>query len=479
MKRAAQRRHVRRGVWEMMDRTADVVVIGGGPAGSTVALRLLELGITPLIVEREAFPRYHIGESMTGECGAIVRDLGFGDQMNGAGHPVKNGVNVFGTRGNQDWWVPVMRRDEEGLHDQVTWQVRRSVFDSMLLNAAVKKGAQLVHGRATDPIVDDDGAITGIKVLTEGGREISIGADLTLDCSGQASFLANKHVTGPKYLGAYDKQIAVFSQVADYQRDDSPGERSKQPGNTHIFYTKKYHWAWAIPIDDEVTSIGIVIPAAYFREKKESRDDFVRREIHELNRGLADRVPKGDLVEPAHTIPNYSFQVRKFAGPGYMCIGDAHRFVDPIFSFGLYVAMREAGMAATAAARYLEGEGRDSDDPFHDHMVLAEKGIDVLEDVLDTFWENPLAFAYIVHSRHRGSLTDVFAGRIYDDMPQDPIFDSAMADFRRLLGRERLYDEEGLYSVPIGSRFHPERAPLWNSTLSTVETTEAWLREAG
>jgi flavin-dependent dehydrogenase len=461
----------------MIDRKADVIIVGGGPAGATVALLLLERGITPIIVEREAFPRFHIGESMTGECGAIVRSLGFEDKMNAAGHPVKHGVTVFGTRGNPDWWVPVMRRDQEGLHDQVTWQVRRSVFDTMLIDAAVERGAEVIHGRASDPIVDDDGVLTGVVVQTTDGRSISLGAELTLDCSGQASFLANKKVTGPKYLGAYDKQIALFTHISDYQRG-AGGERTDMPGNTHIFYTKKYHWAWAIPIDNDVTSVGIVVPAGYFKQTGESHEDFVLREMQELNKGLAERVPVGVMVEPARTVPNYSFQVRKFAGPGYICVGDAHRFVDPIFSFGLYVALREATMAVEAATGYLDGKGRDLDNPFHDHMVSVEKGIDVLEDVLDTFWENPLAFAFLVHKRYRAPLTDVFAGRIYDDMMQDPIFDVALAHFRRLLKRERTYDAEGLYSVPIGSRFHPERAPLWNSTLSDFQSTEAWLREA-
>ena len=97
-------------------------------------------------------------------------------------------------------------------------------------------------------------------------------------------------------------------------------------------------------------------------------------------------------------------------------------------------------------------------------MVTVEKGIDVLEDMIDTFWENPLAFAFMVHNRYREPMIDVFSGGSTSDMPQDPNFDEAMADFRRLLKRERTYDDEGLFSVPIGSRFHPERAPLWNSS---------------
>jgi hypothetical protein len=298
---------------------------------------------------------------------------------------------------------------------------------------------------------------------------------VVLDCSGQASFLATHGVTGPKYLGAYDKQIAIFSQVTDYVRDN--GEtRDLQPNNTHIFYKSKYNWAWAIPIDDQVVSVGIVTPAQYFLDKKETKPDYLRRELRELNPELSRRCPNLNLVEDAHVIPNYSFQVRKFAGPGYICLGDAHRFIDPIFSFGLYVTMKEAYYASFVVKDYLNGQGRDSNNPFHDYMVFVEKGGDVLEDVLDTFWENPLAFSLFVHSRYRLSMVDVFAGRIYDGLPNDGR-DRALSGFRELLKRERRYDQEGLFSVPIGSRFQPERAPLWNSELDSVETTEEWMRD--
>ena len=456
----------------------DVLIIGGGPGGATAALRLLERGITPVIVEREQFPRYHIGESMTGECGALLRGLGFGDRMLAAKHPVKQGVNVWGPKGKADWWLPVMRRDEDDgpLQDQFTWQVRRSEFDAMLLDEAISRGAELVQGRASEPLLSDDGVtVRGARVRTADGSEVDIEAEITLDCSGQASFLANHRVTGPKYLGAYDKQIAIFSQVDNYVRDNGT-DRERSPGNTHIFYKKKYHWGWAIPIDDDVTSIGIVVPAQYFREAGESKSDFVAREIREMNGQLSGRVPEVNLVEDAHVIPNYSFQVRKFAGPGYICIGDAHRFVDPIFSFGLYVTIAEAGYAAAVAESWLQGEGRDSDNPFHDYMVSMERAIDNLEDAIDTFWENPLAFSVFVHDRYRSPMIDVFAGRIYDGMPNGGR-DKALGAFRSLLKRERTYDEDGLYSVPIGSRFQPERAPLWNSELDSVETTEAWMRE--
>jgi flavin-dependent dehydrogenase len=441
-------------------------------------MRLRKRGITPVIVEREAFPRFHIGESMTGEAGNLVRALGFSSEMKEAGHPIKHGVVVSGTKGNADWWIPMMRRNPDLSADfNPTWSVRRATFDKMLLDAALADGAELINGRATTPLTEN-GAISGAEVELGENDTLRIEAKLTLDCSGQASFLANRHATGPKYLGSYDKQIAIFSHIKNFVRDPETDEARVKPGNTHIFYTKKYHWAWGIPLDDEVTSVGIVVPSEYFRSKKESKRDFYVRELRELNPGLAKRVEDAELVEDVHVIPNYSFQVAGFAGPGYICIGDSHRFVDPIFSFGLFVALQESDFAAQATQDYLNGKLSNSNgvNPFRDYMIAAEKGIDVLEDMIDTFWENPLAFAVMVHNLYREPMIDVFSGRIYEgDLHKNR--DEAMVAFRKLLKRERAYDDQTLFSIPIGSRYHPERAPLWNSELDSVATTEAWIRD--
>lgn len=459
----------------------DVLIIGGGPAGATAAIRLIERGVKPLIVERENFPRYHVGEAMTGEGGAIVRDLGLHEKFSKDWHTIKYGVNVFGSRGNSDWWVPVMRRTEDkALHEIHTYSVKRSVFDQALLNEALSRGAELLDGRATEPIVDDDGVVKGARVAVSangsGTKEIDLHAEMTLDCSGQATFLANRKATGPKYKGSYDKQIALFSQIASYRRNDD-SDRQNGAGNTHIFYKEKYHWSWAIPLDEEITSVGIVVPAKYFRDSGMTQAEFIKSELRSINKGLTSRVPEDvELVEEPHVVPNYSFQVRKFAGPGYMCIGDSHRFVDPIFSFGLYVAMQEAGLATNEVMGWLDGKGRDSDNPFQEYMHHTERAIDMLEDMIDTFWENPLAFAYMAHRKYREQVLDMFAGRVYDGMPVADR-DEALEVFRRLLKRERNYDETGEYSIPIGSRYHPERAPLWNTELTDIESTERWLAD--
>jgi flavin-dependent dehydrogenase len=450
----------------------DVVIVGGGPAGSISAMRLIEQGVEPVIVEKEPFPRYHIGESMTGEAGGLLRGLGLEEQMLADPNPIKHGVNVYGS--SQDaWFVPVMMRTPEGeLADQNAWQVRRSTFDQMLLDEAEQRGAAVLPGKALG-VEREDGVVRGLTVRPNEGGELKIKAEMTLDCSGQATFMSARNVTGPKYLGAYDKQIAVFSQVVGFERDPGNNGRGSMPGNTIIFYKSKYHWAWAIPIDDEVVSVGVVIPSQYFLDTGETKEAFLRRELHELHPELLRRLPEIELVEDVHVIPNYSFQVRGFAGPGFLCAGDSHRFVDPIFSFGLDAAFNEAGFAADTTVRYLEGEGRDSGELFREYIERCERRLDVFEDVIDGFWENPLAFAVVVHSRHRDSIIDTFAGRVHgtDDVPP------ALAAFRRVLRRERRYDDAEQYSVPIGSRFDAERAPLWNTVLDSVETTERWMRE--
>lgn len=451
----------------------DVAIVGAGPAGSSAAIHLARLGIEATIVEKVPFPRYHVGESMTGEAGGLLRELGLEEQMRAAGHPVKYGVNVFGSS-DHTWWVPVMQRTPEGLVNQTTWQVRRSVFDSMLL-AEASRHATVLPGKALGPLLSHDGVVRGLRIRPADGGELELEAELVLDCSGQSTFLATHGVTGPKYLGAYDKQIAIFSQVVGLERDSGQnGARDAMPGNTLIFYKGKYHWAWAIPLDDEVVSVGVVTPSQYFLDRKESKRAFLERELRELNQELARRLPTVAFVEDVHVIPNYSFQVRRFAGPGFVCVGDSHRFIDPIFSFGLFAAMKEAQFAAQTAKRYLERDGSNGD-VFHEHMARCEYGIDNLEDLIDGFWENPLAFAVMLHRRYRDQIIDVFAGRIY---PEDGPPSDAMIGLRKLLQRERTYDDADLsYSVPIGSRYHPERAALWNSTLDSVETTEQWMRE--
>lgn len=426
-----------------------VVIIGGGPAGAASAMFLKQQGIESTIIERAKFPRFHTGEAMTGECGRNVRALGLETEMIRRGFPVKTGAAVFGARGYQ-WWLPIAGRDEDwNLVPRSTWQVRRDEFDKMMLDAAVERGTDLIEGMATQPIVGDDGSVRGVTVRDAAGKQFDIESELVLDCSGMATFLANAGVTGPKYTGNFDKQIAIFSQVTGAVRDE------KGPNDTLIFFKSKHHWAWSIPLSDEIVSIGVVCPSAYFKEKRETKSQFLERELRELNPGLAQHVPDRTFVDEVRACANFSYQVRRFSGKGFVCVGDAHRFVDPLFAFGLSISLDEASRVAVVAKDYLAGKGRDEADPFAEYRRTVEQAIDVGEDMLDAFWEHPIMFAMYVRS-HQGEMIDLFAGRFWQRQPSLPT-----ERFRRMLNRERSYAPNDDFDTPIGSRYHPERANIW------------------
>jgi len=390
----------------------EVAIVGGGPAGTACALYLKQAGISSVLVEKEQFPRYHIGESMTGECGGCVTTLGLESEMAKYPHPIKWGTRVYGPKGNSPFYVPVKARSPEGeLFENSTWQVRRSDFDAMMLGAAKARGVGIVEGEAVAPLQHGD-AVTGVSVRTESGVVEKIEASVVVDASGQSTFLARTGVIGPKERGNYDNQVAIFSQVTGAICDND-----RNGTDTLIFYQKKHHWAWFIPIDAETVSVGVVVPTEYFASRKETKRDFLVREIRELNPELSRRVPVITLTEEVRAISNYSYHIDHFTGKGYLCIGDSHRFIDPVFSFGLFFAMKEAELGAAAVEAYLKGARRDAGNPFADFERESTSGMNTIQELIDAFWNEPLAFAVMVHSRHRDDCIDMFAGRVYMDEP--------------------------------------------------------------
>jgi 1H-pyrrole-2-carbonyl-[peptidyl-carrier protein] brominase len=405
----------------------EVVIVGGGPAASFTALFLLEHGIRPLIVERDSFPRFHIGESLTGEVGGILRDLGLEADLAARRFPVKHGVTVYGASGTNTFWVPVMRRQHDGdLTSTTTWQVRRDEFDRFLLETAAARGATVMKGEA-DGVLREEGTVRGLRVRTAEGVE-SISCRILVDASGQKTFLANQGVTGPKERGNYEKQVGIFSRVTGAVRD--PDEAA---GNTLIFYQEKHHWAWFIPLSETETSIGVVVPGEHFSQSGKSTEEFLEWKLRNLNPALTARLRNIRFTEPVRTASNYSYRVKNFTGPGFVCVGDAHRFTDPIFSFGVFFSAHEAKLAAAAIRDVLVNSTEREADPFAEYEATCDFGQQVIQDVIDFFWEYPLAFQMMAHKSHKGEITDCFAGRVYPaHQPSE-----AVLTMRRMLERVR------------------------------------------
>ncbi len=407
-----------------------VAIVGGGPGGSTTASYLARHGIDSVIVEKATFPRFRVGEALTGEVGAIIRDLGLEEAMSQFAE--KTAGIVVGPNGRNAFAVATQRRDPVlGLCPTTTWQVRRAAFDQMLLERAADNGVSVVNACAVEPVVED-GVVRGIVVEHDGGRQEMIHADVVVDASGPSTFLAQAGLTGPKERGQYARQIAVYSHYAGAQFDPDKGAT-----NTHIYYKSSYHWAWFIPMGGDTVSVGVVTPSDYYRDSGEGKEAFIARELRELNPGLAERSATLEKIEDVHVVSNFSYQIPRFTGSGFICVGDAHRFLDPIFAFGVHFTMVEGRRAADTIAECLSNGGPATPGVFDDHERICEIGQDIVQSLVDGFWWNPFAFAIFVHRRYTDDFTDLFAGRVYQEEPSPGV--QALRNINKLAAGRTYY----------------------------------------
>ncbi len=279
------------------DKDCDVALIGAGPAGAALAIHLCKLGRSVAIVEKEAFPRYHIGEALTGECVALIDELGLRDHLENSGYQSRRGATVSGASARAQFWVPVEAVGQDNKRvATISWHVRREEFDKALLDRAMELGAMHVSGTCRD-VIRDAGRVTGITVDVDGGERRAIRSHYVADCSGQKTFLASKGVIGPKNRTGYQNQTALYAQVRGMVRDAPPKETS-----THIFYGERHHWSWAMPLTEDVTSLGVVLPKGELQRDGCSLEELFMGSLGKVNELLAERSKHVELASEVHTI---------------------------------------------------------------------------------------------------------------------------------------------------------------------------------
>lgn len=398
----------------------DVVIIGAGPAGTSLAISMAQYNRKILIIEKVKFPRFHIGESLTGQSAETLRGFGLGDYMEQGDYPVKHGVQVHGPTENSKFWVPVQKLGADGKAVKThTWQVRRADFDLKLLETAIERGAEYIHASADDILGPVDRP-SGVLVTLEDGMQKEVKARLLVDASGQSRFLGRQGVLGPVSDAGYEKQIAIFAHVKNVEVDPAPNH-----GNTHIFYGKTLHWSWLIPQDETKASLGVVMPIDAYKASNLSKDAFFIQAVKNLNDELSRRAKNVEIVSPVRAISNYSYRYQELAGPGFLAVGDSHGFLDPIFAFGVNNALEEGRIAAAEIERFLNRGGQ-YDFSIHTQKVRDARAI--MQLVIDTFWQYPLAFLKLMHYSHQTEFAELFSGRFFDERTEGLEVVSLMRD---------------------------------------------------
>ncbi|WP_053153442.1 NAD(P)/FAD-dependent oxidoreductase [Pseudomonas sp. P1.8] len=339
-----------------------VVVIGAGPSGAIAAALLKRKGHDVLVIERQHFPRFSIGESLLAHCLDFVEEAGMLDAVNAAGFQVKTGAAfAWGERYSAFDFGDTFTQGKP-----TTFQVQRADFDKLLADQASLQGVEIRYGESIVG-VDVSGAKPQLDVRREDGSQYRIEVEFMLDASGYGRVL-------PRLLDLeapsnFPVRQAVFTHVEDCI--DNPNfDRTKILITTHP--TKRDVWFWTIPFSNGRSSVGVVAAQEHFEGRTDNLDDCLRGFIAETP-SLAGVMGNAVWDTEARTIGGYSANVKSLHGPGFALLGNAAEFLDPVFSSGVTIAMRSASMAAAVLHRQLQGDCVDWQSEFADPL---KRGVD-------------------------------------------------------------------------------------------------------
>jgi flavin-dependent dehydrogenase len=326
-------------------RDSDVIVIGGGPAGSTAAALLARRGWQVTLLEKGRHPRFHIGESLLPLNIPILERLGVLDQVAAIG--VRKLAADFPSGGGNYGTFPFARA-LDAVSDHA-FQVRRSEFDEVLFRNAQNAGANGVEdAEVLDATALPDGR-HAVRVK-HAGNEHTIHARYLIDASGRDTLFGRK--LGLKQAHSKHRSAAMFGHYRGVER--RPGEDA---GNITI-YRLPQGWMWMIPLRDDVMSVGAVCDPAHFKQRRGALEDFLLDTFNAHPEARA-RLAKAERVSDVEATGNYSYACREIAGRGWVMAGDAYAFVDPIFSSGVYLAMHSAENAAQLVDETLRTPSRE------------------------------------------------------------------------------------------------------------------------
>ncbi len=391
----------------MNSKTDNVVIIGGGPAGSALGCYLSKAGIKNTIYEAANHPRAHVGESMVMSSVQVFDEIGFLPVLEREGFVKKHGAS----------WHPPVRKGEAAIafsefpsphvKQDYTYHVDRQKFDLLLLKHAESLGTKVYQGiSATRVLFDDENYARGVRVrLAE--QEIDIPARLVVDASGRQTLLG-KQLKVKKNDPIFD-QFAVhawFEDVDKSQRDSAE--------YIHIYFLPvERGWAWQIPITHEITSMGVVAEKAVFKSGRLEPGEYFQKYV-DSNPDLAHAMRNAKRVNDFKLEGDYSYKMDTFAGNGFVLIGDAARFVDPIFSSGVSVALFSAKYSAERI-KYAFENNDFSEAALKPYETKLRSGTEIWYEFIRLYYKLLPAFTHFIKSKeHRIEVLRLLQGEVFD-----------------------------------------------------------------
>lgn len=387
----------------------DVLVIGGGPAGSTAAALLAEKGWRVVLLEKEKFPRYSVGESLMPYCYFTLDRLGLIPQIKSAGFPKKYSVQFVSTQGavSQPFYF-FQHLDHEAA---TTWQVPRGEFDQMLLENARSKGARVLEETTVTALREEGSRVSGVEAVTGNGKTIQCSAKISVDASGRAAFSASRRRW--RVRDPFLNRVAIWTYYRGALRDPGLDE-----GATTVAYLPRKGWFWYIPLPHDLVSVGIVAEKEYLFSGERDLEKIFLREVP-TNPWVQRHLASGRRCSSFRVTREYSYRSNHYAVPGLVLVGDALGFLDPVFSSGVFLALKSAEVVADAVDLALVNDDA-SAASFQAYGEQINRGFDAMRKLVYAFYDQEFSFRRLMdkYPGLRGDLTDCLIGNLFRDFEE-------------------------------------------------------------
>lgn len=385
----------------------DVAVIGGGPGGAALSTFLAQAGHRCVIFEQSKFPRYHIGESLIPHTHGIFDRLGLLPKLRASNFPVKHSVRFVSASGTES--VPFYFSETIQGERARTWQVERSQFDCLMLDHAREAGVEVHENVSIERVLFENGRATGVQIVSPNGSRDSIRSRVVVDASGRACVIG--------------RQLGLHSPLHDLRKATvwgyfRGGRRLPgiDAGETTMFLIPGGGWFWYIPLPDDVVSVGLVADPEYVFSESDDMEQAYTREISRCA-PLADRLSAAQRFGPVRGSRHMAYLNRQTCGDGWVMIGDARAFLDPIYSSGLYLALGSAELAAGCIDKALK-KGDVSATELGRFEPALMRGVEVIRRLIHAFYDPDFSFPKFVERfpGHRAALIDCLVGDVMKDM---------------------------------------------------------------